>query len=119
MSGKSKVTLIPTHPAWPAFHAALGERLQADPLRDQPCVCSHRATMPKTLQALTAIGLAQRDVLRTRESFRAHGLTCDCAVWQNPEILLMEPEEERPVWLDEDGNFDANAYCWHEIRPHE
>jgi len=35
-------------------------------------------------------------VLRTREFFRERGLNCDCAVWSNPEVLLSEPEEERP-----------------------
>ena len=75
--------------------------------------------MPLTMQALGALGLAQRNVLRTREFFRGRGLDCDCAVWNKPDVLLREPEEERPVWLDEDGNFDADAYYWYEIRPYE
>jgi hypothetical protein len=75
--------------------------------------------MPMTMQALSAIGLAQRNVLRTREFFRSHGLTCDCAVWNNADVLLREPEEERPPWFDEDGNFDSNAYYLCEIRPYE
>ena len=79
-------------------------------------MCRHRRTMPYCMQALSAIGLAERNVLRTREYFREHGLTCDCDVWHHPEDLLKEVLDP---WFDEDGNFDCNVYYLLEIRPYE
>ncbi len=119
MSGKHKTTLIPTHPLWAAFYAVLGERLQVAVTNDGTCVCGHRQTMPHSMHALSFIGLAQRNVLLTREYFRSHGLNCDCAVWNNPDVLLTEPPEERPPWIDSDGNYDADAFYWHEIRDYD
>jgi len=116
VSGKSKVTLTPKHPAWPAFHTALGELLRANAAEGQTIACHHRGTMPYSMQALAAIGLAQRNVLRTREFFREHGFVCDCEVWERPEDLLKEVPDP---YFDEEGNFDSNAYYWSEIRPYE
>jgi hypothetical protein len=116
MSGKSKVTLTPIHPAWPAFHAALGELLTANAAEGKTTACSHRRSMLYSMQALAAIGLAQRNVLRTREFFREHDLMCDCDVWARPEELLKEIPDP---YFDEEGNFDSNAYYLSEIKPYE